>query len=596
VAERTRGQTEEQAQAAQLPAQRWQIAPEQAGPIRQLAAATGLPPLLAQVLIQRGIDTPEAALAYLDPERMVLPSPHSAFQGLASSVARLKSAIASGEKIAICGDYDADGMTSTALLLRALRHLGARVDYAVPSRLQEGYGINTRIVDELAQAGTGVVLTVDNGIAAYEPIARAAALGMSAIVTDHHELPAQLPPAEAILNPKLAPADSPYRGVAGVGVAYILAVTLARDLGQLRGLTAPLLELFALGTIADMAPLVGVNRRWLKRGLRLLPQSRLPGVQALMRVANLPQRPQALRPDDIGFRLGPRINAVGRIAEPQVAIELLATDDRQVAWQRAQQCEQANQRRRALCTEIERAAIAGIERAAIDWARERVLVLVQPEWHPGVIGIVASRLVERYGVPVFLGTYADADRQQVRGSARGIPEFHVFQALQACQELLDTYGGHQAAGGFALPSANLDAFRQRLRAFAHRCLSPEQLQPLVRIDGRAQLHQLGPEFYRQLEALQPWGMGNAEPVFWTPRVRVLEQRIVGGEHLKLALAQSGGDASEAIAAIAWRWREYFPLPSPIDVAYKLRQSDWDGNLELELVGARPPSADPDGTG
>ncbi|PSP17441.1 MAG: hypothetical protein BRC58_06320 [Cyanobacteria bacterium QS_8_64_29] len=404
------------------------------------------------------------------------------------------------------------------------------------------------------------------------------------------ELPAQLPPAEAILNPKLAPADSPYRGVAGVGVAYILAVTLARDLGQLRGLTAPLLELFALGTIADMAPLVGVNRRWLKRGLRLLPQSRLPGVQALMRVANLPQR------DDIGFRLGPRINAVGRIAEPQMAIELLATDDHQVAWQRAQQCEQANQRRRALCTEIERAAITGIERAAIDWARERVLVLVQPEWHPGVIGIVASRLVERYGVPVFLGTYADADRQQVRGSARGIPEFHVFQALQACQELLDTYGSYQAAGGFALPSANLDAFWQRLRAFAHRCLSPEQLQPLVRIDGRAQLHQLGPAFYRQLEALQPWGTGNAEPVFWTPRVRVLEQRIVGGEHLKLALAQSGDDASEAMAAIAWRWREYFPLPSPIDVACKLRQSDWDGNLKLELVGARPPSADPDGTG
>ena len=273
MAERTRGQTEEQAQAAQLPAQRWQIAPEQAGPIRQLAAATGLPPLLAQVLIQRGIDTPEAALAYLDPERMVLPSPHSAFQGLASSVARLNSAIASGEKIAICGDYDADGMTSTALLLRALRHLGARVDYAVPLRLQEGYGINTRIVDELAQAGTGVVLTVDNGIAAYEPIARAAALGMSAIVTDHHELPAQLPPAEAILNPKLAPADSSYRGVAGVGGCLHPCRDISSRLGAAAG---------ANGAVAG-AVCAGHDHRYGTAGRRqpLLAQARTAAAAAI---------------------------------------------------------------------------------------------------------------------------------------------------------------------------------------------------------------------------------------------------------------------------------------------------------------------------
>ena len=574
-----------------LPNQRWQISPLETEKLGELVQTTGLLPLMVQVLINREIKTPELALVYIDPESQKLPAPLEEFRDLAISVELLKEAIAAQEKIAICGDYDADGMTSTALLLRALRALGADVDYAIPSRMKDGYGINQRIVEEFASAGVGLILTVDNGISAYEPIARAVELGISVIVTDHHDIPEQLPPADAILNPKLIRESSPYRGLAGVGVAYILAITTAQSLGLLKGLTDPLLELFTLGTIADLAPLVGVNRRWLKRGLRKLPKSKLAGVQALMQMAGVSDEQKNLKPDDIGFRLGPRINAVGRIADPQIVIELLTTDEPGLALERAMQCEQINRDRQQLCTQIEAEAIAFIKSKSLNWKDARVLVIVQPNWHHGVIGIVASRLVERYGVPVFIGTYEAGDTTTLRGSARGIEEFHVFEALEFCQDLLSKYGGHKAAGGFGLPAKNLEAFEQRLSTFAHRCLKPEHLKPLVKIDAQVSFDQLNSHLYQQIDSLQPWGIGNDFPVFWTPEVRVLEQKVVGKNHLKLTLAQDDGDCRK-IKAIAWRWGEYFPLPTPLDVAYKLRENHWNGNtsIELELVGVRLPAS------
>ncbi|MDF2389506.1 DHH family phosphoesterase, partial [Nostoc ellipsosporum NOK] len=265
-----------------LPNQRWQIYPQKTEFAQNLANLTNLSPIVSQLLINRGIETPEQAKAFLDPESLVLPSPLEEFPDLALSVELLQNAIACQLKIAICGDYDADGMTSTALLLRSLRTLGAKVDYAIPSRMHEGYGINKRIVEEFKSEGVGLILTVDNGISAFEPIARARELGLKIIVTDHHDIPQKLPPANAILNPKLIAESSPYRGVAGVGVAYILAVSLAQQLGETKGLIQPMLALFTLGTIADLAPLTGVNRRWVKRGLKYLPKSNLAGVQALI--------------------------------------------------------------------------------------------------------------------------------------------------------------------------------------------------------------------------------------------------------------------------------------------------------------------------
>ena len=572
-----------------FPHQRWQIATAQPQAASELSASTRFLPLVNQVMINRGIATSDLAQIYIDPETEELPSPLKEFPDLADSVELLKQAIADSEQIAICGDYDADGMTSTALLLRALKHLGAKVDYAIPSRMKDGYGINKRIVEEFAANGVGLILTVDNGISAYDPIARAIELGLSVIITDHHDLPEKLPPADAILNPKLLPDSSPYKGLAGVGVAYILAIATANSLGKLKGLTNPILELFTLGTIADLAPLVGVNRRWLKRGLQVLPNSQLVGIQALMQVAGIDEAQKQLKPDDIGFRLGPRINAVGRIGDPQMVIELLTTDEPGIALERAMQCEQINQQRRQLCEQIEQEAISLVESTPIPWQQERVLVVVAEGWHHGVIGIVASRLVERYGVPVFIGTYESEDNHPastIRGSARSIDEFNVFDALNYCRDLLGKYGGHRAAGGFSFPAQNLSQVKQRLSEFAYQCLEVEHLKPLVKIDAQASLKQINFQLYEQLESLQPWGIGNSTPIFWTPNVRVIEQRIIGKNHLKLTLQDDNSQFQ--IKALAWRWGEYFRLPESLDIAYKLKENHWQGNtsIELELVGVR----------
>ncbi|MEG4058279.1 MULTISPECIES: single-stranded-DNA-specific exonuclease RecJ [unclassified Microcoleus] len=598
-----------------LPNQRWQIYSPQTQQAEQFAAEIGLSPLLAQVLINRGIDSLKEVQGFIEPESLVLPAPTDEFPDLAASVKLLREAISGGQKIAICGDYDADGMTSTALLLRALRLLGANVDYAIPSRMREGYGINDRIVEEFHSEGVALILTVDNGIAAYGPVARARELGVKVIITDHHDLPPKLPPADAILNPKLIAESSPYRGLAGVGVAYVLAITLAQDMQKVGGLVNPLLELFTLGTIADLAPLTGVNRRWVKRGLRLLPHSQLAGIQALIQVAGVQpgsaespsilnsqnKTKNSLKPEDIGFRLGPRINAVGRLADPQIVIELLTTDDRELALKNAMQCEQINQRRQELCQEIEQEAIAWCEEKAIDLQQERVLVVVQPGWHHGVIGIVASRLVERYGVPVFIGTFEDEAGENeavgtvahkiVRGSARGIPEFNVFDGLNFCADLLTKFGGHKAAGGFSMPAQNLEQFRNQLSVFANQCLQPEHLKPLVSVDVRADLAEINLDLYRQIDALEPCGIENKAPVFWTPNVCITEQKIVGkGGHVKLTATQDG-NVSASVKAIAWRWGEYFPLPRRVDIAYRLRENSFNGktSVELELLGVRLPA-------
>ncbi len=584
--------------AAHLPDQRWHVCTPDPDQVATLSAQTGLSWPLARVLVNHGLDTQEAAIAFLEPESQHLPSPLTEFTDLAPSLNLLQQTIVAGHAIAICGDYDADGMTSTALLLRSLRALGATVNYAIPSRMQEGYGINERIVEDFAAEGVRLILTVDNGIAAYDPIAHARRLGLAVILTDHHDLPPQLPPANAILNPKCLPETSPYRGLAGVGVAYVLAASLAQQMGQGQTVIPSLLELFTLGTIADLAPLIGVNRRWLKRGLKRLPNSQIPGIQALIQVSGALEgatTQQPLKPEAIGFRLGPRINAVGRIGNPQTVIELLTTDDRGQALERAMQCEQANRERQHLCTVIEQEALALIQAAAaqgdvsLSPQEQRVLVLVQPGWHHGVIGIVASRLVDRYGVPVFIGTYEDD--AHIRGSARGTPEFDVFAALQFCADLLDKFGGHRAAGGFSLAAGQMEALRSRLRTFAHQHLQPEHLKPLLTLDAQLNFADITWAFYHELDRLHPCGIGNAEPLFWTSQVQVLDQKLMGKDsaHLKLTLAHTdAAHKTHRLKATAWRWGEYFPLPPHLDVAYRLRDNTWQGNttLELEVAGAR----------
>jgi single-stranded-DNA-specific exonuclease len=578
-----------------LPQHRWQIAPSNPSQAATLAAGIVLTPgeatspLLAQVLMNRGIETLEQAELFIHPETAELPSPLTEFPDLEISLDILVNAIENKSKIAICGDYDADGMTSTALLLRALSALGGDVDYAIPSRMSDGYGINQRIVEEFHAEGVKLIITVDNGISAVAAIARAVELGLQVIITDHHDLPQVLPPAQAILNPKLIAESSVYRAIAGVGVAYLLALELAQRLNK-PSLSDELLELFTLGTIADLAPLTGINRRLVKQGLQLLPKSQVTGIQALIEMSGTQggtaAKNTAMKPEDIGFRLGPRINAIGRIDDPQIIINLLTTEDMGVALARAIQCEQVNKQRQDMCAQIEREAIDLIEHGNYNLKQNRVLVIVHTGWHHGVIGIVASRLVERYGVPVFIGT--NEDEHHIRGSARSIPEFNVFNALAYCHDLLGKYGGHRAAGGFSLPAENLEKFQQQLSEFAHNCLELEHLKHLVKIDAEADLAAINMSLYEQIDAIHPCGMENPDPVFWTANVRVIEQKIVGKGHLKFTVDTP--EFPKGIKAIAWRFGDYFPLPKYLDIAYKLKQNSWKDlrSIELEVISVRLP--------
>ncbi|MEN9209541.1 MAG: single-stranded-DNA-specific exonuclease RecJ [Thermostichus sp. DG02_2_bins_29] len=594
---------------AGIPAQRWLFHPVDRGAAQQLSQTLGVSPLLAQILLNRGLSSPAAARQFWDPDPAQLTDPASDFTDLPLAVHLLDQALDHQQPIAICGDYDADGMTSTALLLRALRRLGGKVHYRIPRRMTEGYGLNCRMVEELHQEGFHLILTVDNGISAQEPIQLAKNLGLTVIVTDHHDLPPQLPPADAILNPKRIPETSPYRGMAGVGVAYLLAQALARKRGDaLLGRMA--LELFTLGTIADLAPLTGVNRLWVRQGLQLLPTSQVEGIRALLRVMGLPAGADAgsegLQPEAIGFGLGPRINAVGRIGRAGMVIQLLTTEDpRQAEWL-AQRCERLNQVRQQMCARIEAEALEQISEQGRDLQQDRVLtVLGSPErkWHKGVIGIVASRLAERYGCPVFIGT--QSRQGQISGSARqGIPEFDVFAALEHCKDLFHKHGGHAAAGGFSLAAQDWPALEARLQQFAALHLKPEQIQPLIQIDVEASLADLNLELYRQLQQLQPCGIGNPEPVFCSRNLHLLQQQCFGRSnpedngrnksHLKLLVrdpeaSSPSPSTNRPLWAIRWRGAELYPLPERVDLAYTLKAKSWrqESQLELEIVGIRP---------
>ncbi len=537
------------------------------------------------LLQRRGHVTPEAIQQLLEPP--AAPSPRRHFPGLATASERLIRCCRNAEAVAICGDYDADGMTSTALLVGVLERLGARPVAAIPSRLDDGYGLNAAMVERLAGDGVRLLVTVDNGIAAAEALERAQQLGVEVIVTDHHTLPAELPPLLALLHPATTPEHSPYRGLAGVGLAYVLAADLCRQLRRKDGLQVAL-DLFCIGTIADMAPLVGVNRRWLLEGLPRLAQSPLPGLQALMQVAGLGEGP--VDAQSVGFQIAPRINAVGRLGDPALVVELLTTDDSARALDLARECETLNRQRRELCQAIEAEALALIE--ADGEGRSPFVLLAQGHWHHGVIGIVAARLMERFGAPVAL--LAGEGNGRLRASVRAPRGFAVDQALTSCGELLERFGGHPAAGGFTVRAEKVAELHEQLNGIAQEWQSrsgagvpvePEVLLPLERID-------LG--FWQALERLEPFGIGHPQPLFWSSGCRVENQKLLRGGHLQLQLAQGGS----RLRAIAWRWDDTNPVPPVVDVAYRLRRDEWQGErrLQLEIAALRASVTGVDGQG
>ena len=479
--------------------------------------------------------------------------------------------------MAICGDYDADGMTSTALLVGVLQRLGARPIAAIPSRMDDGYGLNAAMVEKLAEQGVALLVTVDNGVSALEALERAQALGVEAILTDHHTIPDPLPPHLALLHPQRTPAGSPYRGLAGVGLAYVLAAALCQSLRHTDGQQIAL-NLFCIGTIADMAPLVGVNRRWLIDGLPELGRSPLVGLQALQQLAGLDETP--LDAQAVGFQIAPRINAVGRLGDPQLVVELLTTEDPSRALALARDCEALNRQRRDLCTAIEAEALALLE--ADGPQRPAFLLLAQNHWHHGVIGIVAARLVERFGLPAAL--LAGEGNGRLRASVRAPRGFAVDGALQQCAPLLERFGGHPAAGGFTVRAEQVAALHEQLNQLAQTWLQQAGHGTPVEPEALLSFEQINRSFYRQLQRLEPFGIGHPQPVFWSQGCQVATQKLLRGGHLQLELRQ--GEAS--LRAMGWRWQGETNLPALVDVAYRLRLDSWQGEerLQLELVGLR----------
>ncbi len=552
------------------------------GPVSELADALKLPPALCRLLVARGVDTPEAARAYLRPELSHLHDPATLRDG-PEAAARLARAVASGETILVHGDYDVDGVCATALYTRWIRRLGGRVVPFVPHRLRDGYDFGEAGLRAARDAGATVILTADCGTTALEPIARARAEGVDVVVTDHHTMPAALPPASALVNPQRGDCAYPDKGLCGTGVALKVCVLLAREVGADPDDPLEFLDLVALATVADLVPLTGENRVFVRYGMRRFARTRVAGLVALMEAAGVAA--DEVDAAKLGFALAPRINAVGRMGEAADALRLLLTDEAGEARRLAERCDAVNRVRQE---EDRRTLAQALEMLARDYDPERDygVVLASEGWHPGVIGIVASRVAETIHRPAVL---IALDGDGGRGSARSIPGFHLYDALAACAPHMRRFGGHRQAAGMDVDRAAIPMLRRAFNAEARRRLAGEEPRPTLRPDLELRLSDIGTDFMRYLDYAAPHGMGNPRPVFLVRSVRVDEARAVGRGHLKATLRQGGA----LLGAIGFGLAERHPPNEvngrEVDVAFRLHRDTWRGvpRIQAKIAALRP---------
>ena len=562
----------------------WRERPGDARAAAAIAQREGLPEIAARVLANRGV-TPEAAAAFLNPQlRTSLPDP-SSLNDMDMAAERLADAAETGETVAVFADYDVDGATSAALLARFLAATGGAATVHVPDRLTEGYGPNEAAFDRFAETGHRLVLLADCGTTAFAPLAHAAGLGLECVVLDHHLPEVRLPEALAVVNPNRLDESGALGGLAAVGVVFLLVVAANRALrrrGHYRFRPEPdlrqWLDLVALGTVADVMELTGLNRTFVARGLEVLARRGNPGIAALLAAAGVERRPGAYH---LGFVLGPRINAGGRVGEAGLGARLLSTDDSEEAGRIAEVLERLNSERRQVEADVLAAALATEPEEGAPF-----VFAAGEGWHPGVVGIVASRLVERFRRPALVGARQGA---QLRGSARSVPGVPIGPAILAARDagLLEAGGGHDMAAGFTLDEAKRAAFEAFLA---------ERLGPLVPAEGQARPLDIDAGLsvagalaglLEHLAAVEPFGRGNPEPVFALPAVRVRHARIVGRNHVRADLADGGG---KRLAAIAFRSAET-PLGRALldtegralHVAGALRADDWRGNGAVQFV-------------
>jgi single-stranded-DNA-specific exonuclease len=544
----------------------WTISPCPHRDVSGLAEALGISWVTASVLVRRGYGDSEAARTFLAAE----PPRHDAalLGDTAAACDRLRNAIAAGERICVHGDYDVDGICATALALLSLRELGARVEWHLPSRFDEGYGVSGQTLARLAEDGCSLVLTVDCGITAVEEVARARQLGLDVIVTDHHRPGETLPDCPIVAT---RPSRYPFPELCGTGVVYKLLGALGANVDRH-------LDLVALATIADVVPLVDENRALAHAGLRSLARSQKPGLQALMRAARVD--PAAVDTGAVGFRLAPRINAAGRLGHPGAALELLLTEDREEALRLASRLEELNRERQMVEDRIVRAAIAKVEEWPDAQRARRAYVLADPDWHEGVIGIVASRLVERFNRPVVLIAGGD---ELWKGSGRSLPAFDLHGGLAACSSHLERFGGHRAAAGLSIRPENVDAFADAFAAHADAYLVEEDLRPVTRVDAVLPPKTVPSlDLCEELAKLAPFGLGNPEVTLLAESCELRDLAQVGeGKHLRFRVRQGG-----AIAFGLGAQLDRFRVESRFDVAFRLEANQWNGTVAPQLVVRR----------
>jgi single-stranded-DNA-specific exonuclease len=554
--------------------------------VHALAQGLAVSPALASLLVQRGLAEAGAARQFLRPSLELLADPLR-LAGVADAVTIIVETVRANRTILVHGDYDVDGQCATAVLTRALRAAGARVIPFVPHRLRDGYDFGPAGLAEARQQGAELIITCDCGITAVETVRQAKAAGMRVIVTDHHLPGVELPPADALIDPQQPGDSSGLTQLCGTGIAFKLVQALVPALGLPANLPFHLLDLVALATVADIVPLTGENRILVRHGLKVLSNTRWPGLQSLIKVSGLAQK--EIRAGQVGFVLAPRLNAAGRVGDANEGLKLLLTDDPVEGERLALRLEGMNTERQALDQRILDEAVAQVE-TQCDPELHAGLVLASDDWHPGVVGIVASRIVERYGRPTFL---IALDGEIGKGSGRSISRFNLHSALHHCGDLLERFGGHHMAAGLTLKRPQLEAFRERFAEVARNELTVEDLGPEQRVDLVLGMTDVSDDLERLCRHLEPCGMGNPSPVFGARGVRLEGIRRVGSNHLKATIAGEQG----RIGAIGFGWadRASWIKPAdrevPVDVAFRLEQNEFQGNVSLQarIVALSQPS-------
>ncbi|MEK6776555.1 MAG: DHHA1 domain-containing protein [bacterium] len=618
-----------------LTGKRWLVQERDDRVVRELSEALSIEPAVAGVLFLRGIRIKEQGDIFLEPSLKHLSNP-TKIPGIIPAADRICDAIRNKEKICIYGDYDVDGVTATSLMFLLLERFGADVFYFIPNRMEHGYGLHAEAIREIRKAGTDLLVTVDNGISANDEVALARALGMEVIITDHHEPPVELPETKYIINPKVSgrstiddsssrlsdsssnlssSLEGDFTILAGVGLAFALIVAVRARLRPSAGSPSAgspsagspstgspstgspstgspstgsgyhvserelpnlseYLDLVAIGTIGDVAPLTGENRILVRHGLEKIARSKNKGIRALMRVSGL--NGSMVTPGQVGFVLAPRINAAGRIGDAGTALRLLVSSDEREVEAAALILNQENQKRQEIEKEILGQVLERIEKEGRD---DKVIVAHAEDWHAGVIGIVASRIVERFYRPTILITMKNGIGT---GSGRSIPGFSLYEALHACREELLGFGGHRLAAGLTIDWDRIQRFRERINRYAEDHLNAEDLIPTIKVDGIIDTHHISDGLLQDLEKLKPFGMGNPEPIFVSRNVRIRNLRLVGEEHLRFQIQSRQGP----MTVIGFRMKELLNSLSedtPLDLLYHLRYNEYNGTRSIQAV-------------